>query len=174
MDYLGADQQQPSPLFIRTFYKTDFQKVLERMISILKERAKFDIINPQLWSQIGIFGGPVEQFLENYMAVAISMNESLEYENAEDFISEIHNKYGTPISKVKEYVDVFLVLSEGGEVPESILEPWKYEPTSSIGEDIERGVKKGTIALALVGIAVVGVYAFASRGAPRIITGSRR
>jgi hypothetical protein len=168
-DYLGADQQAPSPPFLRTFYKTDFQKVRERMISILKQRAAWDLFNPALWGQIGIDGGPVDDFMENYIGIAKRLGEPLTADNADRYALAIHEQYGTPLKRLDVYIDVFLTMIKNNEVPNPILAPWTYTPDTSIGEDIAKVARRGGTTLLILGVIGVGVYAFASRGVPRLI-----
>lgn len=168
-DYLGADQHSPSPPFLRTFYKTDFQKVRERMLSILKQRASWDLINPTLWGQVGLTGAPVDQFIENYIAVASKARQPLTRDNAEAFAQKMHKLYGTPVKRLSEYIDVLLTMKESGEVPDTILYPWTYTPETSLGEDLRKAGLRGGAVLAMVGLVAVGVYAFASQGVVALV-----
>lgn len=168
-DYLGADQQSPSPPFLRTFYKTDFQRVRERMISILKQRAKWDLVNPSLWGQVGLTGAPIDDFLENYIAVASEVQKPLNRDTAALFKAMIYEQYGTPADRLDVYIETFITMADNNEIPKTILYPWTYTPESSIGEDISKIVRRGGATIAVVGIIAVGVYAFASRGVPALI-----
>lgn len=169
----GADETQPAPAFVRVVAPTDIQTVSAAMARIIKDYYPgMDMLNPTLWHLLGAFTyeGPVIEFLQRVIALEREWKTSLNEGSSNRFKAELRSRHGYSVDDVVVYVRAYLQAIREGLVPDSIMMPWSYSPTSA-AEDVgaaAAGVMKSVWPYALGALAV---YALISAFAPNLIAG---
>jgi len=167
---LGRDEQAPAPLFVRLINPTDLQRVSVKMCELIRQRYGWlDRLNP--WSSgyrlLGIECENVTEFLQNYIMIARQLRLQLNENTRADFAAHMAEQFGYRAEDLDVWIEAFLQVKKAGMVPQSIAIPWAYEPTT-VGEDVAKTVTRSLPVVALIGLAAVAVYAFSSRGLPRL------
>lgn len=168
----GIDETQPAPVFVRLVSPTDIQKVSARMSAIIKDYHEgLDILNPYLWSVLGMstLSGPVVDFLTRLVGLQRERKDSLTKDTAAAYILLIAARFPEySTEQIKDYVNSYLQCMSEGVVPESIVRPYDYHP-SSAAEDAAAVATSAVKSLApwLVGGAVV--YMLITAGIPSMI-----
>lgn len=157
---LYGEQDRGLP-FIRYVNPTELDKARDAMEKLLRLKYPgIDIANLHLWKMIGWDGGPIEEFLNQYMQWARKNQTSLNQVNRNFFVDEmIANKIYSDRAIVNEYIDVFLQAYNTKQVSDTIYQPWMYEEKelgSVIGTEIGKQFNKVLVA-AIVALAVYGI-----------------
>lgn len=168
---LGADETKPAGVFMRLVNPTELDKTAKEMARLIKDYyAGWDFFNLSLWRKLGMSvesgSGPLHDFLQHYIQIARESGDSLSERNQEWWINTIHERFGTRTDDVQDYVKAMLDMIRAGTMSETILKPYRYEPTE-IGEDFMKSMfPKLVIAVAVIG----GTMVLANTIIPQVTT----
>lgn len=165
--YLGADETKPAGTFVRLVNPTELDKTAKEISRLIKDYyAGWDFFNLDLWRKLGVTieGGPVYDFLQHYIQLSRETRDSLSERNREQWVDAMHERFGTRRDDLEDYIRAMLDMIRAGTMSETILKPYRYEPTE-IGEDFMRSMfPKLVIATAIIG----GVMVLSSTIIPQI------
>jgi len=167
---LGADETKPAAPFVRLVNPTELDKTAKEMSRLIKDYyAGWDFFNPELWRKLGLSvdsgGGPLHDFLQHYIQYARETNSYLTERNKELWVQNMHERFGTRTDDLQDYIKAMLDMIRAGTMPDTILKPYRYEPTE-VGEDIVSSLMpKLIVATAIIG----GVMIFSSTIIPQIV-----
>lgn len=165
---IGVDETQPAPPFVRIVAPTDIQKVAAEMCRIIKDYYPgIDILNIDLWRKVGFDGAPVIEFLQRMIGLSRERKDSIDDTTINDYKTILRTRYGYDVQDMVDYTRAFLQAKREGLVPNSILRPYEYEPTT-VTQDVIKTITKDFGPLILGAIAV---YALVSVFLPNVITG---
>ena len=133
--------------------------------------AGWDFFNLNLWRKLGMSvesgGGPLHDFLQNYIQLARETRDSISARNKDTWIQNMQSRYGTRADDLTDYVRAMLDMISAGTMPDVILKPYSYQPTEA-GQDVAKAVTsvmpKLVIAIAVIG----GVMMLSSTIVPQI------
>ena len=168
-ELLGRDETKSAGLFVRWVFPTDFDRILQNFNQ--------GLIDSGNGKYTGFTGGKSEQFLRDYMRSAGEQKKSISDTGGFAYIiSDMQKNYDYPSDALFAYMNTLNSLGKQGVIPESVLRPYDYEPTSimdDIGKVSSDVVKKATLPLGIIAVIAVGAYAFMSGGfahAPKLLS----
>jgi hypothetical protein len=154
---LVSNEQQQGLPFVRFLFPSDADRVAQAMTQIIRDRYKLDWINPAAWGAVGIGGDAVFTFLRRLMLYQRSTKTVVDEANRFQYESYMSTKYGYSQKLSEQYFDAYLEVVNAGLVPNSILKPWTYTPSSPIVQWV------------VIGLSAVAVYAAVSKGVPAML-----
>lgn len=147
VEVIGRDQQEGGALFIRLISPTDRDKAQEAMRVELRQRLPLG----QEFKYIGLFAGPLKQFLSDYIDVGHALKLTYSPLNKERFYTAMKQKGDYDNEALDIYFDAFYTLRKQGKIPDSIYKPYTYVPDdSTVGE---KAIKYGVNAIVIGGVA---------------------
>ncbi len=154
--YMGADETKPAPVFVRLVNPTELDKTAKEIARLIKSYYEgWDFFNLQLWRKLGLSvesgSGPLHEFLQNYIQLSRETRDSLSEHNKDWWLTTMHERFGTRTDDLQDYIKAMLDMISAGTMPNTILKPYRYEPTEA-GEDFMKAVfPKLVIATAIIG-----------------------
>lgn len=166
---LGADETKPAGAFVRLVNPTELDKTAKEMSRLIKDyHAGWDFANPSLWRKLGLSvdsgSGPLHDFLQRYIQYARETRTHLSERNKDVWIQQMHERYGTRLDDLQDYIRAMLDMIRAGTMPDVILKPYSYEPTEIGADMLEAVFPKLVIATAIIG----GVMILSSTIIPQI------
>lgn len=131
---LGVDETQPAPIFVRVIDPTDIQNVASEMARIIKDYFPgVDMLNTDLWHLIGAYtySGPIMDFLQRLIALQREWKQSLTKSTQDQFKAALQSRHQYSDMDISFYIRAYLQALQGGSVPQSIQQPWNYQPSSA-------------------------------------------
>lgn len=165
---LYGEQERGLP-FIRFINPTELDKARDSMELLLRLKYPgLDIANIHLWKMIGWDGGPIEEFINQYMHWSKTNRSTLTQINRNSFVDAMMASgiYGDR-KIVDEYVDIFLSAQKAGDISDTIYTPYEYEETEPI-EKIGKEVGKELNRLFLFGVLAIAGYGLMTTFIPQI------
>lgn len=153
IEILGADEQRTSAWW--PLARTDFDNAWMAIRDRFEEEYKWDLVNPKLWSLVGLNGGPIKEFLQQYMSFARSVEKEYRKQDYAVFWKPRFRKYGYEDWKIDAYFRALRLERERGLIADTIYKPWDYTPT------VENPGAKIARTAAVYGIVALGIYALA-------------
>lgn len=157
----GADQQEPG--WFPTFNPNDFDIAVKSVSAKMLDNYNVDFINPKAYWNVGLFNGPVKNFIKRYMAIARAVKQPYLYQSQWNGWSKIYRKnYGKDDAV---YFRAFRLAAGEGKIPESILRPWTYNPESDLrGTFLSKRLVIGGVALVAFAYALPTALVLFTRG----------
>jgi hypothetical protein len=183
MQYLSDDLARSTIPFQDMIAPTDLDRVAHAMGDIIgKKYSDFSLLNPfsDWWRIVGMDSNNVKTWLEQYVSVSRTRNDTLTYATRESYRQDMMGRFGYSSSDMDVYFDAFFQLKDSRMIPASIENPAGYTiPASSgsiaaevgtaIGQVVSGASKSIWPQVILFGVLGVAAYAWFGKGLPRII-----
>lgn len=127
VEYMGRDEQESGALFVRLFSPTDLDKASEAIRKDLKDKLSF----VDEFKYLGLFGGPVTDFLKNYIDTSHRLRLAYSTLNKNQIYSAMQTIYGYDAEALNIYFGALSKLWDQGKIPEAIYVPFTYAPDDS-------------------------------------------
>lgn len=172
MSNIGIDETQPALPFVRLVAPTDIQQVAAELSRIIKDYYPgFDLLNPDLWRKLGFstLEGPLIDFLQRLVQVERERGDSLTASNISSYYVAMKDRYGYSTEDLNDYLRAFTEAAAAGLVPDTILKPYSYTPTTA-AEDVAQTVSRTVIpTLGPLLLGALAIYAAVTVLLPKLI-----
>lgn len=158
---LGRDELKPAAPFVRIFSKSDIQEVTGKIIDLIPEYyGGIDFLNPVLYRRLGFFelseSNPVLIFLKRLILEQKKLRKPLTEKTRGIYTNILKQKYGYSDNALSDYIRAYMELKSAGEIPEAVLHPYDYTPTTVTG-DIGKVLSSKLGLYLLAGVAIWGL-----------------